>query len=115
MLERCWRRPPEWEARQRSVATLFSPDGKLDRAEATERAENTNCALHFLLYSSDVHNRMRSAFPATPAHAASCPPFARERYMRSVARMSLGHAVTAARFRPLHQAFFFLQLTKLGI
>eukprot|EP00267_Zea_mays_P041621 XP_020393533.1 dof zinc finger protein 4 [Zea mays] len=43
---------------------------------------------------------MRSAFPATPAHAASCPPLARERFMRGVARMPLGRTVNAARLWP---------------
>ena len=45
----------------------------------------------------------RSEIPATPAHAAPCPPKEREHFVRGVAKEPLGRTVDAARLWPEHR------------
>ena len=68
----------------------------------TEKFSRSQCdrVWHSFLYSIGACNSLRSDFPAMPAHAASCPPLARERFMRGVARMPLGRTMNAARLWP---------------
>ena len=55
----------------------------------------------------------RSEIPATPAHAASCPPEARERFIRGVAREFLDRTVNAAWFWPFTPIDYMQQLANL--
>ena len=102
----CWRRLPKWLRRRRSGMAL-SVAYDIARTHANSwtqrsfsRSPKCDRAWHSILYSVGACNSSRSGFPATPAHAASCPPLARERFMRGVARMPLGRTVNAARLWP---------------
>jgi hypothetical protein len=78
----CWRWPPELKARRRSAT---SPSHSLTNERRRGHEESTlSQPIRLLsapsrLFLFGVYNQMRSYFPATPAHAASCPPLARER------------------------------------
>jgi hypothetical protein len=104
----CWRRPLELEARRRSAAALFSLTNEhklVDTHRKILPLHYTTAPRRFLLYSFGVHNRMRSAFPATPAHAASWPPLARERFHAWRGENAAGPHRERSTALALHQVF----------
>ena len=118
---RCWRRLPEWLRRRRSGTALsVAYDVAHTHANSwTQRSfsrspKKCDRAWHSILYSVGACNSSRSGFSATPAHAASCPPLARERFMRGVARMPLGCTVNAARLWPYTKRSCIKRLDKHG-
>jgi len=91
----CWRRLPEWLRRWRSA---LAPANSLSLTTSLRNAKGNTREFCFPAHESHgffygvflslfigVYTISRSDFPATPAHAATCPPKGRGRFQACVA------------------------------